>query len=359
MATSPAAPPRPAPETPHPSGRPAGQAGAVAWIAVAVRRRWAPGLVALVCAWSGVWLAVWLVVADALAGAVLSALGSAIGAALAGAGSPPAPGAAPSRSPAAPSGRRPAASSPGFGPGRRRAARSSSAPWPAGWRYRWRCSRPAWRWSPGCCASRGCRRLSRREAARVMPLLERAAADLGLASLPLVLMADGDDLRVRVHSRHLVIGRGLLDELGDGPRRRRGPRRRCSATRSTTGRRATAWGCLGPLLRAAAGAPLQRRLLAGAAGELADRPGRLDRALAGVAAGPAGHPSRSSRWARAARSTRPTPRCAATGRGEALHRALSLLGELEPGRSGWDRVIAATHPPRELRLEALEPDPES
>jgi Zn-dependent protease with chaperone function len=46
---------------------------------------------------------------------------------------------------------------------------------------------------------------------------------------------------------------------------------------------------------------------------------------------------------------------AATGRGEALHRALSLLGELEPGQSGWDRVIAATHPPLELRLEALEP----
>jgi Zn-dependent protease with chaperone function len=46
---------------------------------------------------------------------------------------------------------------------------------------------------------------------------------------------------------------------------------------------------------------------------------------------------------------------AATGRGEALHGALSLLGELEPGQSGWDRVIAATHPPLELRLEALEP----
>lgn len=27
-------------------------------------------------------------------------------------------------------------------------------------------------------------------------------------------------------------------------------------------------------------------------------------------------------------------------------------------RWGWDRVIAATPPPRELRLEAPEPDPE-
>jgi len=44
----------------------------------------------------------------------------------------------------------------------------------------------------------------------------------------------------------------------------------------------------------------------------------------------------------------------ASGRGEALHRGLSFLGELEPGRSGWDRALASTHPPLELRLEALE-----
>jgi Zn-dependent protease with chaperone function len=44
----------------------------------------------------------------------------------------------------------------------------------------------------------------------------------------------------------------------------------------------------------------------------------------------------------------------ATGRGAALHAALSLLGELEPGRSGWQRVMAEGHPPLELRLEALE-----
>src|ERR1019366_8754659 len=65
---------------------------------------------------------------------------------------------------------------------------------------------------------RGFRRMSRREAARVMPLLEAEAADLGVASLPLVLMADGDDLRVRAYARHLVIGHSLLsDEIGDGP----------------------------------------------------------------------------------------------------------------------------------------------
>ena len=42
------------------------------------------------------------------------------------------------------------------------------------------------------------------------------------------------------------------------------------------------------------------------------------------------------------------------GYGEALREALAHLGEFEGGRSGWEQVITATHPPIELRLEALE-----
>ena len=45
-------------------------------------------------------------------------------------------------------------------------------------------------------------------------------------------------------------------------------------------------------------------------------------------------------------------RCA--GYGDALREALAYIGEFEGARSGWEQVITATHPPIELRLEALE-----
>lgn len=44
----------------------------------------------------------------------------------------------------------------------------------------------------------------------------------------------------------------------------------------------------------------------------------------------------------------------AAGHGEGLYRALEQLRDIEPGRSGWERTVAATHPPTELRLEAIE-----
>ena len=209
----PVAAPPPAPGTPHPSGRPGGGASAVTWIVSAVRRRWAPGLVALVCAWSGVWLAVWLVVADAITGAVLSALGSAIGAALAGTGSSTGPGTGALTvaggalraaaggvvsGVAALVGEEPLAFLGALAGGLAvsmalLAASVATEPW--------------------LLRGSGCRRLSRREAARLAPLLQAAAADLGLGSLPLLLMAGGDDLRVRVHARHLVVGRSLLQQV--------------------------------------------------------------------------------------------------------------------------------------------------
>lgn len=48
----------------------------------------------------------------------------------------------------------------------------------------------------------------------------------------------------------------------------------------------------------------------------------------------------------------PPPRPARYG--EALRQALAYLADFEGSRSGWERAGAATHPPLELRLEALE-----
>ena len=38
----------------------------------------------------------------------------------------------------------------------------------------------------------------------------------------------------------------------------------------------------------------------------------------------------------------------------ALSSALRKMGAFETGRTGWEQAIAATHPPVELRLEALQ-----
>lgn len=45
---------------------------------------------------------------------------------------------------------------------------------------------------------------------------------------------------------------------------------------------------------------------------------------------------------------------AAAGFGGTLHRALERLAPFEGGRSAWEAVLSATHPPMELRLEALD-----
>jgi Zn-dependent protease with chaperone function len=45
----------------------------------------------------------------------------------------------------------------------------------------------------------------------------------------------------------------------------------------------------------------------------------------------------------------------AAGYGESLASALRTMSAFEGGRTGWEQALAATHPPTELRLEALQP----
>ena len=350
------APPPPAPVTQPPIGGPSGHAGTAGWIAAGVRRRGAAAAVTLVCAWSGVWLAIWLLVADALAGALLSALGSSISAALVGSNG------------TSPGG---AALSVAGGALRGAAAGLVSslvslvvdeplqflAALGGGLLVSLGLLAACVALEPWLLRLRGFRRMSRREASRVMPLLEVEAADLRLASLPLVLMADGDDLRVRAYARHLVIGRSLLgEEIGDGPAGD-------AALDAVLCHGLQHWAAgdgMGDLLVRCCGLPLV--VLYNAGYRLTQQGNGLIALVGWVLLWPA--------WLLVRLIIRPivavasrdqeyaTDRAvAATGRGEALHRVLSLLGELEPGQSGWDRVIAATHPPLELRLEALEPPP--
>ena len=319
-----------------------------------VRRRGTAAAVALVCAWSGVWLAVWLLVADALSGALLSAIGSSISSALVGSNGSSPGGAALSVAGGALR---------GAGAGLVSSLVSLVVNEPlqflgalcGGLLASLALLMACVGLEPWLLRLRGFRRMSRREASRVMPLLEVGAADLGLVSLPIVLMADGDDLRVRVCARHVVIGRSLLgDEIEDGPAGD-------AVLDAVLCHGLQHWAVgdgVGDLLVRCCGLPLV--LLYNAGYRLTQQGNGLIALVGWVVLWPAwllvrliirpivAVASRDQEFATDAA-------VAATGRGEALHGALSLLGELEPGQSGWDRVIAGTHPPLELRLEALEP----
>jgi Zn-dependent protease with chaperone function len=201
---------------------------------------------------------------------------------------------------------------------------------------------------------RGHRRMSRREAMRILPLLEAAAGDLGLASVPTVLMADDGSLTTATaHCRHLVVSRGLCDEIGD------------AQLGALLGHGLSHWAAgdpVGDRLVLACALPLVVLYEAGA--WLARRGGGLLAAIGWAVLWPAWVLVRLVMRPAMAAGTRrreyaADAAVAASGRGAALHQAISFLGEFEPGRSGWEQTIAATHPPRELRLEALEPGTET
>ena len=340
----------------HLAGRPCRRASAAGWLAAGLRRRGAASAVSLVCAWSGVWLAVWLLVADAVTGALLSALGDAVSTALVGGGGTGPGGAALSVAGGALSGAAAGLWSSVTGLVVDEPLQFLTALL-AGLVVSLALIGLTVALEPWVLRARGCRRPSRREAARIAPLLEAAAAGLGLDALPLLLVDDGDNLRVRAHARHLVVGRSLLEEIGEGPAGD-------AALEAVLGHGLHHWAVgdgVGLLAVQCFGLPLV--LLYDAGCWLAQR-GSPFVAVAGWAVlWPA--------WLLVRLILEPVvtlgsrrqeyeadAAVAAAGQGEALHRALSLLGELEPGRSGWARVIAATHPPLELRLEALEPGPE-
>jgi len=194
-----------------------------------MRCSWGTALTALLCAWSGVWLAVWLLAVTAVLGALLGFIGAALtgGTLSLGGGVLSVAGGAIA----------------GVAEALVGSLRALVVAEPlqllvsiaGGLAIALALLAAAAALEPGLLRLRGCRRLSRREQARLLPLLESAARDLGLRELPGILIADGGSLRVQVHTRHLVIGRGLLEELGDDHAATRlwPP---CSATGCTTGR---------------------------------------------------------------------------------------------------------------------------
>ena len=334
---------------PLPNGRPPGIPSTADWLIEGMRRRWGAALVTLFCTWSGLWLAVWLVAVTALLDALLTFIGMALtGGAI--------------------------STSLGVGAvsvitGVLSGAVSALATALAGvfiddpvqfltamavglvislallaamigfepWRLR----------------LRGYRRMSRREAARIVPVLEAAARDLRLGAVSQVLMADDGSLTaVSPHCRRLVVSRSLCDEIGD------------DALGAMLAHGLHHWAvgdAVGSRFVLACGLPLILLYEAGA--WLARRGSGLVAAIGWAVLWPAWvlirliiRPAMAAGTRRQEYETDAAVR--ATARGAALHQALTFLGEFEPGRSGWEQVVAATHPPRELRLEALEPEAE-
>jgi Zn-dependent protease with chaperone function len=213
-------------------------------------------------------------------------------------------------------------------------------------------------WSSATEAARlhigGARRLSRREAEWLLPLLEEAGARLGLTRLPRLLVDDRREPNAAACIRHIVINYGLLEQLNFDREQIGGVLahelvhwRDGDAVAMTWAKGVAlplylAYELADRMLRAARIRPLQvivRTLLWSV----------LVTVRYGVL------PVQSRLWRR--QEYRADAAAAAAGYGPGLRGALTYLrGSFDSGRAGWDRALLATHPANELRLEKLEQD---
>ena len=193
----------------------------------------------------------------------------------------------------------------------------------------------------------GHRRLSRREHARLMPLLQEAGRRMNLYPLPPLLMADGNIRNAAAYTRHVVVGRALYDELSD---------ERLAAILAHELHHWARGDTLGLRFVYICGLPLI--LMFGLGSFLSRRWGVVS--IVGwfflwpswVLVRLVLEPLMALRGRRYEYEADAAARRA--GYGPSLHKALEMYQDFEGGRSGWAEVIQATHPPTELRLEALE-----
>jgi Zn-dependent protease with chaperone function len=198
----------------------------------------------------------------------------------------------------------------------------------------------------------GARRLSRREADWLLPILTEAGQRLGLTGLPRLLIDDRREPNAATGIRHIVINQGLLEQLDHDREQIAGVLAHELAHWRDGDAIALAWakGVALPLylafelaeklLHAARIRPLQViiRVL-------------LWSVLVTVRYGVL--PAQSRMWR--GQEYRADAAAAAAGYAPGLRQALTYLrGSFDGQRSGWDRTLLASHPPNELRLERLE-----
>ncbi|GAB4104171.1 hypothetical protein GCM10028790_31900 [Micromonospora taraxaci] len=195
----------------------------------------------------------------------------------------------------------------------------------------------------------GARQPSRREAARLRPVLDDCARRLGLPSVPRLLMEDDPVLsNARTYARHVVVTTAVLTEADD----------EIAALFSHE------------LVHWRTGDEITSAFVRGVG-----LPLTLAHALPAWLMRTFPHPGTNfvvfllfwpvlltmryvvlplhARDVRAA-EYRADLGAVLTGHVEAMRRILERRLSFETGRSGWDEAVCATHPPHELRLDALE-----
>lgn len=208
---------------------------------------------------------------------------------------------------------------------------------------------------------RGYRRLSRDEVHRVAPLVKDAADAMDLPALPRFAIADQVIPNAWSHMRTIVITTGMLQTLNDGELRailvhelthwRKG---------DTVGLRvvwAAAWPVvliynLGTII--SGWSPKKRLQTSG------NTQGLFRWLVAWLIAWPAWVMTKVILVPLLAASQRryefeSDAAGYQLGLGTELSSALRKIGAFETGRTGWEAAMSATHPPTELRLEALQP----
>lgn len=207
---------------------------------------------------------------------------------------------------------------------------------------------------------RGYRRLSRDEVRRVAPLVKDVADAMELPALPRFAMADQVIPNAWSHMRTIVITTGMLQALDDGELRailvhelthwRKG---------DTVGLRvvwAAAWPVvliynLGTII--SGWSPKKRLQTSG------NTQGLFRWLVAWLIAWPAWVMTKVILVPLLATSQRryeyeADAAAYQLGLGTELSSALRKIGAFETGRTGWEAAMSATHPPTELRLEALQ-----
>jgi Zn-dependent protease with chaperone function len=198
----------------------------------------------------------------------------------------------------------------------------------------------------------GARRLSRREAAFLLPLMAEAARRLGLQNHPPVLIDDSRDPNAFAYTRHIVVNQGLLDEFNY----ERAP------IAAVLAHELVHWRNGDPISAAfVRGAALPLYLAQASGGWLRDRArSSVLRFLVWLVFWPVFVTVQYLVVPMQAADSRQAEYRADEGAVRAGHRAgmrqvlARFRRSFEGGRNGWVAAVCASHPPNELRLERIE-----
>jgi Zn-dependent protease with chaperone function len=211
-------------------------------------------------------------------------------------------------------------------------------------------------WEPWRLRKIGARRLSRREAAVLMPWVEEAAAAMGLRALPRVLITDSPEPNAHAATRHIVIHRGLIVHLqGDK-----------AAIQGVIAHELAHWASGDPVgTLVVKGVALPLYLVFGLGQRLEQAPSRAMKLLVWLLSPIFWSVAVCVRYVVAPveaatarrRELRADAAAAAAGFGPGLHAALeSFAASFDGALDGWDEVVLRGHPHTEDRLDRLEVD---